>query len=80
MNLVSHVIIPKLELGSNPAPSMDYVRIFMLWFPMCVQALWCADPPVQGVLPKYLKGFMISEDNSDSEQARGRNPWNVPHY
>jgi hypothetical protein len=28
------------------------------------------------VLPKCLKGFTVSEVNSDSEQARGPNPWN----
>jgi hypothetical protein len=26
--------------------------------------------PVQGVLPKCLKGFILSEVNSDAEQAR----------
>jgi hypothetical protein len=27
--------------------------------------------PVQVVLPKYLKGFIVSEVNSESEQFRG---------
>jgi hypothetical protein len=32
--------------------------------------------PVQGVLPKRLKGFIVSEVNSKSEQIRGPNPLN----
>jgi hypothetical protein len=33
--------------------------------------------PIQGVLPKYLKGFTVSEVNSDSEQVRGHDPESV---
>jgi hypothetical protein len=29
--------------------------------------------PVQGVLSKYLKGFIVSEANSEAEQVTGRN-------
>jgi len=28
--------------------------------------------PIQGILPKCLKGFIVSEVNSESEQARDR--------
>jgi hypothetical protein len=30
--------------------------------------------PVQGVLPKCLKGFIVSEVNSESEQAKRPDP------
>jgi hypothetical protein len=33
--------------------------------------------PLQGVLPKRLKGFIASHVNSELEQARGPNPWRV---
>jgi hypothetical protein len=33
--------------------------------------------PVQGVLPKYLNGFIVSEVNCKSEQAGGPNTWNI---
>jgi hypothetical protein len=33
-----------------------------------------------GVLPKYLKGFMISEVIPDQAQARGHNSRNVQTY
>jgi hypothetical protein len=29
--------------------------------------------PAQGVLPKYLEEFVVSEVNSDFDQARGPN-------
>jgi hypothetical protein len=32
---------------------------------------------VQGVLPKQLNGFIVSEVNSESEQAKRHNPWSV---
>jgi hypothetical protein len=32
---------------------------------------------VQGALLKCLKGFIVSEVKSDSERARGPNPWNI---
>jgi hypothetical protein len=32
--------------------------------------------PVQGVLPKWLNGFIVSEVNSQPEQTRELNPWN----
>jgi hypothetical protein len=36
--------------------------------------------PVQGVLPKYLKTFIVSKVNSESEQVRGPNERHVHHY
>jgi hypothetical protein len=30
--------------------------------------------PLHGVLPKHLNRFIVSEVNSESEQARGPNP------
>jgi hypothetical protein len=34
---------------------------------------------IQGILPEFISGFIISEVNSKSEQARGHrpNPYNV---
>jgi hypothetical protein len=32
--------------------------------------------PVQGILAKCIKGFIVSEFSSESEQAKGPNPWN----
>jgi hypothetical protein len=33
--------------------------------------------PVQGIAPKRLIGFIVSEVNSESEQIRGSNAWGV---
>jgi len=33
--------------------------------------------PVQGILPRDLKGFPVSKDNSDSEKAREVKPLNT---
>jgi hypothetical protein len=33
--------------------------------------------PVQGVLPKCLKGFIVSAVKSELEEVRGPNPWNI---
>jgi hypothetical protein len=33
--------------------------------------------PIQGVLPKCEKGFIVLEVNSDSKLAREPNPWNI---
>jgi len=35
--------------------------------------------PVQGVLPKRLNEFIFSEVDSQFEQAREPNPWNMQH-
>jgi len=50
----------------------------------CVWGFFCVgrdlprgDPPVKGVIPKCLKGFILSEVNSESGQDREPNPWNV---
>jgi len=34
--------------------------------------------PVQGTLPNCLNGFMVFDVNSETEQAKGPNPCNVP--
>jgi len=56
-------------VGSNPT------RDFLL----CFTALSRVDgrTPVQRILLECPNGFIDSEVNSESEQARGRNPWNV---
>jgi len=35
--------------------------------------------PIQGVQSNYLKDLVVSDVNSESEQARGPNPQNVQH-
>jgi hypothetical protein len=36
--------------------------------------------PIEGVLSKCLKRFIVSEVNSESEQARRLNPCNLEQY
>jgi hypothetical protein len=38
------------------------------------------ESPIQWVIPKRVKGFLVSEANSDLEQARGPNPWKRRTY
>jgi hypothetical protein len=62
-------------VGSNPARNRRYAFVW-------VQLSYvCTDPamgrsPIQGALPKWLKGFIVSKVNSDSEQTEGPNTWN----
>jgi len=44
---------------------------------LCIYTLRWVDPSVQGVLTKCLKGFLVSEVNSESGQATASNPRNV---
>jgi len=59
-------------LGSSPVLGVDVRPCVVL---SCAgRGLVMGRSPVQGHLPKCLKGFVISEVNSDSEQVGGPNP------
>jgi hypothetical protein len=61
-------------VGSNPARGMD-VRVSLCCALLCrYRGLATGRSPVQGVLPKYLKEFLVSELNCELEQVRGSNP------
>jgi hypothetical protein len=52
-----------------------YIHFFFLF----VLSFVCGDIamgicPVRGILPKCVKGFIVSEVNSELEQVRGPNP------
>jgi len=50
------------------------VRVFLCCTVMCKKRHCKGLYTVEGVLPKYLKGFIVSEVHSESEQAGGHNP------
>jgi len=62
-------------VGLNPDRGMDvYPRRVFLCCAVCVgRGLAMGRFPVQGVLQKCLKGFIVSEVNCESEQANGLN-------
>jgi hypothetical protein len=54
---------------------MDACPFFLSIVLSCVgRGLAMSRSPVEGVQPQYLKGFIVSEVNHESEQARGSNP------
>jgi hypothetical protein len=62
-------------VGSSPTRSSDVMSAFFCVMLSCVdRGLGVSRSPVEGVLPICLNGFMVSEVNSESEQAGGPNP------
>jgi hypothetical protein len=54
------------------------MSVFFSVFLFCVDRdLAMGRSPVQGIVLKYLKGFILSDVNSESEQTRAPNLWNV---
>jgi len=51
--------------------------MYVCWAVVCWYSLVTGRCPVQGVLPNCLKGFRISELNSELKQARQHNPWSA---
>jgi len=60
-----------------PLKAWVYVWYFCVVLSCVGTGLAIGQSPVQGFLPKRLNGFVVSEVNSDSEQASGPNSWNV---
>jgi hypothetical protein len=57
-------------MGSKPMSAFFCVVLACVGWDL-VMGLYAA----HGILPDYLKGFTLSEVHSDSDQARGPNPW-----
>jgi len=54
-----------------------YKLVFLCCAVLCRYRLLMGRSLIQGVLPNYLKEFIASEVNSESEQARGSLLYNV---
>jgi hypothetical protein len=57
-----------------PLKAWMYIHVFCVVLSCVGKFSQMDQSPYQGVLPKCLKGFTVSEVNSKSEQARGPNP------
>jgi hypothetical protein len=65
-------------VGSDPARDMSVCLLsFCVVLSYVGRGLSMDRSPIQGVLPNCLKDLTVSEVNSESEQARGHNHWNV---
>jgi hypothetical protein len=53
-------------VGSNPVRGP---HVYLLCSPVWVEGLRCADPPIKESYQNVLKGFTVSEVNSESEQT-----------
>jgi hypothetical protein len=60
--------------SSNPARGMNVCAFFCVVLSCVGRGLAKGRTPVQRDLPKYLNGFIVSEANTEQEQARGPNP------